>query len=246
MKKLKVILLSLLSVLALSGCVRFETTMDVKLNGKMDVAICYATVDMGERDLEEILSEDQIEDYKEDGWEVEGYRDGGYSGYIIRKENVSADEVSDVSDEFRSLRLRRKGIKYSLEWDILRDARNNNFSGDYRDYVKMSGAQMTLTVNLPAKANAHNATHVSRDGKTYEWDLLNFDDPDGIYLDFMLIDFKLVAAAVGLLVALIIVEVAIFKWLKNRKKSGKSGTSAGNKLLSSLKSLAPKGKGKKK
>ena len=190
--------------------------------------------------------EDQIEDYKEDGWDVEGYRDGGYSGYIIRKENVSADEVSDVSDEFRSLRLRRKGIKYSLEWDILRDARNNNFSGDYRDYVKMSGAQMTLTVNLPAKAKVHNATHVSRDGKTYEWDLLNFDDPDGIYLDFMLIDFKLVAAAVGLLVALIIVEIAIFKWLKNRKKSGKSSNNSGGKLLSSLRSLAPKGKDKKK
>ncbi|WP_155840968.1 LppM family (lipo)protein [Butyrivibrio sp. AE2005] len=246
MKKLKVILLSLLSVLALSGCVRFETTMDVKLNGKMDVAICYAMVDMGDRDLEEILSEEQMEDYKEDGWDVEGYKDGGYSGYIIRKENVSANELSDISDEFKSLKLTRKGIKYSLEWDIFRDARDRDFSGDYRSYVKMSGAHMKLTVNLPAKARAHNATHVSRDGKTYEWDLLNFDDPDGIYLDFMLIDFKLVAAAAGLLLALIIVEVAIFKWLKNRKKSEKSGTSAGSKLLSSLKSLAPKGKGKKK
>ena len=47
MKKLKVILLSLFCVMTVSGCVRFETTMDVKLNGKMDVAICYATVDMG-------------------------------------------------------------------------------------------------------------------------------------------------------------------------------------------------------
>jgi len=51
---------------------------------------------------------------------------------------------------------------------------------------------------------------------------------------------------VGLLVALIIVEIAIFKWLKNRKKSGKSSNNSGGKLLSSLKSLAPKGKGKKK
>lgn len=219
MKKLKVILLSLLCVMTVSGCVRFETTMDVKLNGKMDVAICYATVDMGERDLEESLSEDQIEDYKEDGWEVEGYRDGGYSGYIIRKENVSADEVSDVSDEFRSLRLRRKGIKYSLEWDILRDARNNNFSGDYRDYVKMSGAQMTLTVNLPAKAKAHNATHVSRDGKTYEWDLLNFDDPDGIHLEYKLIDTKMMIEGVASLAVLIAVVTVIIVMLGKKKKA---------------------------
>ena len=246
MKRLKVLLFSFICVLALSGCVRFDTTMDVKLNGKMDVAICYAMVDMGDRDLEEILSEEQMEDYKDDGWDVEGYRDGGYSGYVIRKENVSASELSDISDEFKSLRLKKKGLKYSLEWDIFRDARDRNFTGDYRNYVKMSGAQMKLTVNLPAKAKAHNATHVSRDGKSYEWDLLNFDDPDGIYLDFMLIDFKMVAAGIALLIALIVVEIAIFKWLKNRKKSGKGGPKAGGKLLSSLKSLAPGGKGKKK
>ena len=246
MKKIRSLFIFIICILALTGCVRFDATMDVKLNGKMDVSICYAMVDMGDRDLEEILSDEQMEDYKENGWDVEGYKNGGYSGYIIRKENVSADELSDISDEFKSLKLTRKGLKYSLEWDIFRDARDRDFSGDYRSYVKMSGAQMKLTVNLPAKAQAHNATHVSRDGKTYEWDLLNFDDPDGIYLDFMLIDFKLVAAAAGLLLALIIVEVAIFKWLKNRKKSGKSGASTGSKLLSSLKSLAPKGKGKKK
>ena len=246
MKRFKVILFSFICVLALSGCVRYDATLKFKTNGKMDVSVCYAILDMSDHDLDEVVPDEQINEYKENGWEIEEYRDGGYSGYIVRKDNVSVSELNGASDEFRSLKLTREGIDYTLDWDILDEKNDYNLASLYSSCVKVSGAQMRVKITLPAEALDDNATHVSRDGKTYEWDLLNFNDPDGIYLKFRLIDIKLVAAGVALLIVLIIAEVAIFKALKKRKKSKPSGKSSGKNLIGSLKALNPIGKSKKK
>ena len=246
MKRFKVLLFSFICVLALSGCVRYDATLKLKVNGKVDVSVCYAMLDMSDHELNEMLSEDQLNEYKEDGWDIEEYKDGGYSGYIVRKKDVPIKELRRTSDEFKSLKLTKKGIEYTLNWDILDDANEYNLASLYNSYVKMSGAQMRVKITLPAEALDDNATHVSRDGKTYEWDLLNFDDPDGIYLKFRLIDIKLVAAGVALLIALIVAEIAIFKAIKKRKKSKPSGKSSGKNLIGSLKALNPIGKSKKK
>ena len=226
MKRLKALLLSFILIVTITGCVRFDATINVKRNGKMDIAISYAMLDVTDREVGEILSEEQVEEYKDDGWDVEEYKDGGYSGYIIKKKDVPVSELEDsnknkktaLSDELNSLKLTRKGIKYTLDWDISEEAKELSAASEYSDYVKMSGAQMKVKINLPSKAVESNATHVSEDGRSYEWDLLNFDDPDGIHLEYKLVDMKTVIAGIAILAALIAVITIIVVILKKKKK----------------------------
>ena len=227
MKKIKALLLSFILIATITGCVRFDATINVKRNGKMDIAISYAMLDVTDREVGDILSEEQIEEYKDDGWDVEEYKDGGYSGYIIKKKDVPVSELEDsnknkktaLSEELKSLKLRRKGIKYTLDWDISEEAKELNAASEYSEYVKMSGAQMKVKINLPSKAVASNATHVSEDGKSYEWDLLNFDDPDGIHLEYKIIDMKMMIAGIALLAALIAVVTVIIVIFRKKKKA---------------------------
>ena len=78
---------------------------------------------------------------------------------------------------------------------------------------------MKVKINLPSKAVENNATHVSEDGRSYEWDLLNFDDPDGIHLEYKLGDMKAVIAGIAILAALIAVVTIIVVILKKKKKA---------------------------
>lgn len=227
MRKIKAFLLSFFLIAALTGCVRFDATINVKRNGKMDIAISYAVLDVTDREVGEILSDEQIEEYKDDGWDVEEFKDGGYSGYIIKKKDVPVSELENsnknkktaLSDELKSLKLTRKGMKYTLDWDIAEEAKELSAASEYSDYVKMSGAQMKVKINLPSKAVKSNATHVSEDGRSYEWDLLNFDDPDGIHLEYKLIDTKMMIAGVVSLAVLIAVVTVIIVMLRKKKKA---------------------------
>jgi hypothetical protein len=198
---------------------RFNTTVTVKSNGKMDVSMLYAMMDMSDYGFDDgIISESDVQDYIEDGWEVEDYNQDGFRGYIISKKDISASELSsavddtqnEFSEELNSLSFTREGLKYVLDWKLFDEEEGNQIS-TYKSFFTMSGGYMKLTVNLPVEPSASNATSVTNDGKTLEWDLLNLGPDQSIHLEFTLINIWLIlgicAAVFGILVVIILILV---------------------------------------
>jgi uncharacterized membrane-anchored protein YhcB (DUF1043 family) len=90
----------------------------------------------------------------------------------------------------------------------------------------MSGGYMKMTVNLPVKPSASNATSVSNDGKTLEWDLLNLGPDQSIHLEFVLVNIWLI---IGLcfVAAAILIGIVLAVVLSLRKKKAAQMQSQG-------------------
>lgn len=96
MKKIKYLLL--VSVLTLlTGCVKFNATMDIKKDKSMDFSIIYAfdTSLFGSQDL---LEESDKKDLESQGFIVEDYSQNNMKGFTIKKNISNIDDVSSTSD----------------------------------------------------------------------------------------------------------------------------------------------------
>ena len=89
----------------------------------------------------------------------------------------------------------------------------------YKNYFNMGGAYMKMTVVLPVKPTASNATSVSSDGKTLEWDLLNLGPDQTIHLEFSLINMWLIAGICAAVFVLILIIVLIIVLASRKKKA---------------------------
>ena len=192
MKKISCLLLLFVFAFCLTGCMRFNTTITVKPNGKMDVSLLYAMVDMsGFGDGEGIssgLTPEQEKEYEEQGWTLEKYSEDGYQGFVITKNDVPFAEINTVinktsenTNQGGNFSITKDGIKYHLKWQVFGDS-NKSSASQIAPYITQSGGYMKFTLNLPSKPVSSNATHVSNDGKTLEWDLLKLDE-DGCIED---------------------------------------------------------------
>ncbi len=102
MKKVGSFVLLLMITLLLSGCVKYNASMDIKKDKSMDFKIIYAfdTSVLGEA---ESFSEEELKKIKEQGFEVSKYSEGNMKGYTLTKKIDNIDDVSSESD-----------LKYSL------------------------------------------------------------------------------------------------------------------------------------
>lgn len=96
MKKIKYLLL--VSVLTLlTGCVKFNATMDIKKDKSMDFSIIYAfdTSLYGSQDL---LEDSDKKELESQGFIVEDYNQNNMKGFTIKKSISNIDDVSSTSD----------------------------------------------------------------------------------------------------------------------------------------------------
>ena len=77
----------------LTGCVKFNMTMDIKSDKSMDLDILYA-VDKSLMGDEELFKDEDIEEYKKSGFEVKDYAEGDYVGITLKKHVKNIDDVS--------------------------------------------------------------------------------------------------------------------------------------------------------
>ncbi len=230
MRKFKtVFLVSLLCIFALTGCVRFDTSIKVKKNGKMDVSMLYAMMDMEDYGYsnDELMTEDERQDLIDEGWTVEEYSEDGYAGYLVSKENLSPDELSDELDDMDmdevsggsgNFTIKRDGAKYIFDLNIF-DESDAQEMISYGSYIKSSGGYMTITISLPVSPSAHNATKVSEDGKTLTWDLFELEPGEPIHVEYSLFSIIPILILCGIIVILIaIILVVVLIVLGNKKK----------------------------
>lgn len=221
MKKHSLVLMFILLAICLTGCMRFNTSITIKSNGKMDVNMLYAAMDMSEysdgESKSQGLTPEQKKQYEDDGWKVEDYASDGYTGFILSKNNVDLKDInatmkqtSENTKQGGDFNITRSGLKYTLKWQVYNSSDKGSMT-QAAPYIKQSGGYMKFTINLPVKPVSSNATSTTNNGKTLEWDLLNLGEDGSIEVTYTLINVPLIIilSVVALVLAAAIVVVII-------------------------------------
>lgn len=97
MKKIKYLFMLIIGSMLLTGCIKYNATMDIKKDKSMDFSIIYAfdkTI-FGEGNSPK---EEDMKQIKKQGFTVTKYSEGNYEGFNISKKIDNIDEVSTESD----------------------------------------------------------------------------------------------------------------------------------------------------
>ena len=115
MKKKFLYVLTLCFIMfSLTGCVKFNASMDIKANKSMDFSIIYA-FDSSVFGDQSIVSDDDKANLESQGFAVNDYVDGNMKGITLSRNIKNIDLVSDSSD-----------VQYNLS-GLLEDNSNSNY-----------------------------------------------------------------------------------------------------------------------
>lgn len=96
-KNIKFTALLTLLVISLTGCVKFNSTMEIKKDKSMDYKIIYA-FDKSLFGDQEILTNDDKKELENKGFTVSNYVDGNMKGFKVSKNIKNIDDVSSTND----------------------------------------------------------------------------------------------------------------------------------------------------
>lgn len=223
MKRVFVFVLALLLIMCLSGCIRYNTTLDIKPNGKADITMIFAYSISA--DEEPDMDEDTLADMVKEGWKYKEYSEDNFKGYILTKENVDILDLKkslhgtymDMDHTTANFEITKDGSKYTLDWKVF-DGDQSSEIISIKEMLKMSDGYMTFVIKLPTKPINSNATNVSDDGKTLTWDLTSLDSTQTIHVEFRLLNMSLIIGLIaGGLVLIAVIALIIVLIVKNKK-----------------------------
>lgn len=96
-KNIKLTALLTLLVISLTGCVKFNSTMEIKKDKSMDYKIIYA-FDKSLFGDQEILTSNDKKELENKGFTVSNYVDGNMKGFKVSKNIKSIDDVSSTNN----------------------------------------------------------------------------------------------------------------------------------------------------
>ena len=158
--------LSLLAVVALTGCIRMNVDLtlqpDNTVDGTMVIAIQEGigeSLGMSDNEILEQITSDVGSDIE--GGSQEPYKQDGYVGTKITFEGQSLEQAAtDVGSD--SLTITREGDTFIVD---------GPFDTGAEEAAEIpAGAEMTLSVTFPGAVTDHNGTLA---GNTVTWDLTN-------------------------------------------------------------------------
>ncbi len=239
LKKLVLMLLMICSLMMLSGCIRFSTTIKVKSNGKADITMLMATVKTDETlddDTED--DEEDIDQLVKEGWKYEKYDEDNYEGFLLTKKDVPLEDLGKTMNSEESLDMNtdglsvtKKGSKYSISWDIS-GSEDYEEAEDYSSYLESAGGYGKFILELPNKPISSNAHEVSKDGKTLTWNIFSMKSGEKIEVEFSLINWPLI---IGIIIAIILIIVAVIViFIIRKKKSANSSYPQNNQQYNNL------------
>ena len=139
MKKILSIVLLVLCMALISGCMRFNTTIDIKSNGKADLSMLYAVQKTeGEDSGSSEDYDSQKKEMEKAGWSVEDYNEDGYVGLKCTMKNVDIKDVAEevgtsnasVGNEESPIKLTKDGLVYNFDWDYNSGSNDDSSSDD--------------------------------------------------------------------------------------------------------------------
>ncbi|MBR2098304.1 MAG: hypothetical protein IJ926_01300 [Firmicutes bacterium] len=214
-KKAAAMVLSLcLLLVLLTGCMKIELDINVKSNGKADLCLLYAMADsaMDAGGGDAALTPEDIEEYEKEGWTAEDYSQDGYTGVVLKKSDVDLSETEVMEGAEGS--IRKEGSTYIVDFEPVSKEDQADFA-ETASWLKTMGGSFVVRVTLPAKPVSHNATSVSEDGKTLEWDVLSMDVTQPIHVEYKTSNPALI---IGIVAAAAVVIALIFVATKSRKQ----------------------------
>ena len=214
-KKIAATILSLcLLLVLLTGCMKIELDINVKSNGKADLCLLYAmadsAMDAGAGDA--ALTPEDIEEYEKEGWTAEDYSQDGYTGVVLKKFDVDLSETEIMEGAEGS--IRKEGSTYIVDFEPVSKEDQADFE-ETASWLKTMGGSFVVRMTLPDKPVSHNATSVSEDGKTLEWDVLSMDVTQPIHVEFKTSNPALI---IGIAAAVAVVIALLFVAAKSRKQ----------------------------
>ena len=189
MKKSVTLLALMLVMLLFSGCVKFDVDMTINSDKSLDLKVTTAMADsvksyFGDQTEE---SEDNMEEAKKNGFEVEDYKNDGFTGYTVKKHYNNIDELSTTEDVNANISAADKDEKlFKITKGFFKNTYKAVFKSEDADSIStqmeaykdndtyaeyMKGLELKYVINLPSKSKSNNATTVYEDGKKLEWDL---------------------------------------------------------------------------
>ena len=224
-KRLCLPLMLLALMFVLTSCIRINMDITIKKDGKADVSLLFAVQDslgsMAGNEEGLGLSEEEANKYRADGWEVKDYAADGYTGYTLSKENVDLSQTDLMEGAEGS--IRKEGSLYIVDIDLFSDSDQKEFT-ESAAMLKSMGGSFTIHLTLPEKPVKHNATSVSADGKTLEWDVFSMNVAEPIHVEFKMVNYALIAAVVAAIAAAL--AVAAFVLMKRSKPQAEEAANA--------------------
>ena len=233
MKKVCLTILCVLCMIICSGCMRFDTTFDIKSDGTVDVSMVYAVMNMDTGDgtdpTEDESYDEAMQELNDQGWTSEKYNEDNYVGFKCSKKGLPLDNLQEslkgaeenMEMNENGLSITKNGNNYVLDWDVLGEEGNAELAG-YASYFDTYGGYMRVTIKLPSKPKSSNATSTEDGGKTLIWDLLTLDE--NIHVEFSLSIWgtiiKWVLIGLAAIVLIIVLIIIIKKVSANKAAQG--------------------------
>lgn len=233
-QRITLALMTAMIALLFTGCVKFDTSITIKKDGRIDLDMIYAVDEdyLDSSSLMNSLSDEDKSMLAAVGITVSDYSEDGYSGIKVTGENVKLSKdfdgafsnLFDFDGEFLSYTV--DGNKVSIT--ALQDDSytGGSYSKEYGSMISMSGASAQIRITFPEGTNVvnSNATSVSYDGLTYTWDLLQLDFRDGLRVDFEMpmtasvsLIYALIGGGIGAVVIIAVIVVILVKYNKKQK-----------------------------
>jgi hypothetical protein len=205
----------------LTGCLKVELDITIKRDGKADIEMIYAMADDAMENGETAVADEEVREYESEGWTVESYAQDGYTGVLLKKQDVDLSEEEIIDGSNGS--IRKEGDLYIIDLEMIPKEDQEDFD-ETADWLKSTGGSFIVRLHLPVKPVTHNATSVSKDGKTLEWDLLEMDGRESVHVEFSAKGggaavLGSAARTIGIVAAIALIAGVIFVASKSRAKN---------------------------
>ena len=202
---LKVLVLSYLLIFV-TGCVEFNAEMEIKKDKSMTLTITEMVDSEYKNSDVPYFNESDIKKYKNYGFDTYNNTVDDMTGHVLTKkfsniDTVSSTEQVNSKDATKALLgdspylfTVKKGIfknKYIAAFNVKDFVDKFNTNG-----TSLNGASIDFKLRLPYKVITSNATSVSSNGKTLDWNLSNLET-DQIYFEFNLYNLTNVYVVLG-------------------------------------------------
>lgn len=240
MKRIKIVLALVASLFLMTGCVKYNTTMEVKKDKSMDFTIIYAMDTSSLGDLQEddssneTLTAEQKAEFEKKGYKIEEYSEGNYKGVKLVYSVKNIDDVSKEGDFNLTLsdmikEDSDKNTFFAIKKDFLKNTYKANYNFEVVDkndedydpsydatYKQMlPSMDLKFVVTLPDKAKSNNATSVN--SNTYTWEL-NKDLSTNINFEFEMYNMTNIILVAGIAILLFVIILVIIILLATKKK----------------------------
>ena len=228
-KKIAIISILLLLVLALSGCVKVDYTTKINKDGSGEISYTYemdkAVIGAMNQTNQTALDE-RIAVAESSGYEIEEYETAEAVGFKATKKVQDITEKSFITEVFNSEYVADEDTsKINIKKTLFGKKYSQKATIDLTSLEKMKelGMKLTYRVELPVKVGKTNANEISENKKTISWNLKIGEIQE---ITFVASSINLINMIIFVIVIVIIVTGLLFifreKIFKKEKKEKNS------------------------